>query len=245
MKRLAILFAALMLVGVSVIVLRAQNSNQNNFGGGGGTINTASGPGLAYYPGAGTTISADPNITTDGAGHLITAAGAAAGPFGVQFGPTSTVGLYASGTAQISLGTGVSSAGVTLLSGTVELPNTGGFKFSGTSASNGGAASGLCANGTGVVEIATGSTCNAQGALQARHLTQDAANGYAGSCTMAAGTSCTATLTAAYTTPVCTVAVQGTTVIAGACSVSGTTVTVTAASSNSATWAFHVFGNPN
>jgi 3-deoxy-D-arabino-heptulosonate 7-phosphate (DAHP) synthase len=41
------------------------------------------------------------------------------------------------------------------------------------------------------------------------------------------------------------VTVQSATVIAGGCTVSGTTVTVRAASSNSSTWAALLFGNPN
>jgi len=68
------------------------------------------------------------------------------------------------------------------------------------------------------------------------------ANG--GACTMSSGTSCTVTLSAQPSTPAlthCLAQVQGGTAIAGACSISGTTATVTAASSNSATWAVFVF----
>jgi hypothetical protein len=59
------------------------------------------------------------------------------------------------------------------------------------------------------------------------------------SCTMSSGTTCTATVPGAQRTSVafCLAQEQGTgTVVAGECSLSGTTVTVTAASSNSATW---------
>jgi hypothetical protein len=52
-------------------------------------------------------------------------------------------------------------------------------------------------------------------------------------------------MVASFTTPLCVATVQGTTPIAAACSISGTTVTVTAATSNSATWAVFFFGNPN
>jgi hypothetical protein len=68
------------------------------------------------------------------------------------------------------------------------------------------------------------------------------ANG--GACTMSAGTSCTVTLSAQPSTPGlthCLAQVQGATPIAAACSISGTTATVTAASSNSATWAVFTF----
>jgi hypothetical protein len=80
----------------------------------------------------------------------------------------------------------------------------------------------------------------------ATHLNQSTAGKFAGTCTMSSATSCTITLSSPYTsTPGCVVTVQGATAIAGACSVSGTTVTITAASSNSATWAAMLFGNPN
>ena len=68
------------------------------------------------------------------------------------------------------------------------------------------------------------------------------ANG--GACTMSSGTTCTVTLSAQPSTPAlthCLAQVQGGTAIAAACSISGTTATVTAASSNSATWAVFVF----
>ncbi len=68
------------------------------------------------------------------------------------------------------------------------------------------------------------------------------ANG--GACTMSAGTTCTVTLSEQPATPSvthCLAQVQGGTAIAAACSISGTTATVTAASSNSATWAVFIF----
>ncbi len=68
------------------------------------------------------------------------------------------------------------------------------------------------------------------------------ANG--GACTMSAGTTCTVTLSEQPSTPSlthCLAQVQGGTAIAAACSISGTTATVTAASSNSATWAVFIF----
>jgi hypothetical protein len=77
------------------------------------------------------------------------------------------------------------------------------------------------------------------------HLNQSAAGNWGGSCTMSSGTSCTFSLSIGYTTPICIATVQSGTVIAGGCTVSGTTVTITAASSNSSTWGAMVFGNPN
>jgi hypothetical protein len=77
------------------------------------------------------------------------------------------------------------------------------------------------------------------------HLNQSATGKIGGSCTMAAATSCAVTLSASFTAPLCVATVQGTTPIAAACSISGTTATITAASSNSATWAVFFFGNPN
>jgi hypothetical protein len=68
------------------------------------------------------------------------------------------------------------------------------------------------------------------------------ANG--GVCTMSSGTTCTVTLSEQPSTPAlthCLAQVQGATPIAAACSISGTTVTVTAASSNSATWSVFIF----
>lgn len=78
------------------------------------------------------------------------------------------------------------------------------------------------------------------------HLNQDASGRFAGTCAMSSGTSCTFTLKAAFIgTPICVATVQGITPIAGACTVAGTTVTVTAATSNSSTWGAMVIGNPN
>lgn len=77
------------------------------------------------------------------------------------------------------------------------------------------------------------------------HLNQSASGKIGGSCTMSSNTTCTVTLGASFTTPLCVATVQGSTPIAAACSISGTTATVTAASANSAMWAVFFFGNPN
>jgi hypothetical protein len=67
------------------------------------------------------------------------------------------------------------------------------------------------------------------------------ANG--GTCTMSAGTTCSITLPEQPATLTrCLVTQQGTgTPVAAECSISGTTLTITAASSNSATWAAFIF----
>lgn len=84
------------------------------------------------------------------------------------------------------------------------------------------------------------------GLVAGGHIDQTAANNFAGSCTMAAGTSCTMTLLRAFNSaPACFVTAVGTNAIAGSCAVSSTTVTVTAASSNSLIWSILLIGNPN
>lgn len=83
------------------------------------------------------------------------------------------------------------------------------------------------------------------------HINQIAAGNWAGSCAMAAGTSCTFSITAAYTgTPLSFVSIDAAstppaTAISVKCSVSGTTVTITAGASNSLTWDCLLIGNPN
>jgi hypothetical protein len=70
---------------------------------------------------------------------------------------------------------------------------------------------------------------------RAQHL-----DGNSASCTMAAGTTCTATLTSSKW-HACNAQVQGSTAIAAACNISGTTLTVTAASSNSQIWGIFLY----
>jgi len=82
------------------------------------------------------------------------------------------------------------------------------------------------------------------GSIELPSLVQSAASSTGGTCTMTT-TSCTVTIGHTYTTPVCIATEQGTGAIAGSCGVSGTTVTITAASSNTGTWGALVFGNPN
>jgi hypothetical protein len=89
------------------------------------------------------------------------------------------------------------------------------------------------------------STFSNNGAIAPSAYDQFTTNQIGGTCSMSAGTTCTITIGNNYAAPVCIATEQGTsaTVIAAACSVSGTTVTITAASPNSATWGAFVFGN--
>ena len=97
-----------------------------------------------------------------------------------------------------------------------------------------------------VASSGTGTFLNVSltGIMTSKTIDQHAANNFGGTCSMSSSTSCTITLGTTYTTPVCVATVQSTTVIAAGCTVSGTTVTITAASSNSATWGAFVFGDP-
>jgi hypothetical protein len=109
----------------------------------------------------------------------------------------------------------------------------------GTSLGTGGVGFGSGASATPVASV------SAAGVVDAVGLGQTAATTFAGSCVMAAATSCTVSLSHTYTTPLCQATVQSASVIAGGCTVSGGTATVTAATSNSSTWAVLVVGNPN
>lgn len=83
------------------------------------------------------------------------------------------------------------------------------------------------------------------------HINQIASGNWAGSCAMSAGTTCTFSITAAYTgTPLSFVSLDAAstppaTAISVKCAVSGTTVTITAGASNSLTWDCLLVGNPN
>lgn len=78
------------------------------------------------------------------------------------------------------------------------------------------------------------------------HIVQGTNNEIAGTCSMSSGTSCSFTLAYAYnSTPICIATVQSSTVIAAGCTVSGATVTINAASSNSSLWGAMLIGNNN
>ena len=95
-------------------------------------------------------------------------------------------------------------------------------------------------NSTG--DMAVTGNVSVGGALQ-----ESAVKGMADTCSMSSSTSCTVTgVTATYAnTPICIASEQGTGAIAGSCALSGTTVTITAASSNSGTWGYLLIGHPN
>jgi hypothetical protein len=81
-------------------------------------------------------------------------------------------------------------------------------------------------------------------------INQPAAKSFAGSCAMAAGTTCTFTLASPPTAYLCDafldhVSAPPATAIAATCSVSSNTVTITAGASNSLTWDALFIGNPN
>jgi hypothetical protein len=77
-------------------------------------------------------------------------------------------------------------------------------------------------------------------------INQQAASNTGGTCAMVSATSCTITINHSYTTPVCIATQQSATLtgVSVGCTVSGTTVTITATTSNSETWGALVFGNP-
>lgn len=98
---------------------------------------------------------------------------------------------------------------------------------------------------TGTPDITVGTVTAT--AITGSSLNQTAASAFGGTCSMSTSTTCTLTLAHTYSTPACVSSEQGTgaTVFGSRCSVSGTSVTVTASSSNSQTWGVFVFGNPN
>lgn len=90
----------------------------------------------------------------------------------------------------------------------------------------------------------TGGSLTTTGITQTKKLQQNAACQFACTCTMVSATSCTATLAVSYTTSLCYVTDQ-TNPIAGKGVLSSFTLTITAASSNSDTWAGFCVGNPS
>jgi hypothetical protein len=81
-------------------------------------------------------------------------------------------------------------------------------------------------------------------------LNQTAANQFAGSCAMSAGTTCTFSAGASFTSYLSFASIDHAstppaTAISSKCSLSGSTVTITAGASNSLTWDCLLIGNPN
>lgn len=90
-------------------------------------------------------------------------------------------------------------------------------------------------------------TLIAPGMTTSGHLNQLFSGNIGGTCKMSSGTKCTVHLAAPFKgTAICIAELQGTgPVIAAECSITGTSATVTAASSNSDTWGVFFFGNLN
>jgi len=161
--------------------------------------------------------------------------------------------------------TGAGSQGSQTPSATATLSGTGNMSLPGTitsgSAGTGGSltlngsssgSASVSASGTGgnLQLNSTSTFVDTTGSLTVgRHLNQNAANTFAGSCTMSAGTTCTFSITATFSgTPLTFVSQDGSSTLvntAGKCSVSTTTVTITAFTSNSNKWDCLIIGNPN
>lgn len=159
---------------------------------------------------------------------------------------------YVSGTATIylQLSTGVNASLFGAGSSTVSSVTGDGTIFN-NSGSTGAVTLSLTntATGTGGVVLKTSPTLVTPnvGVATAVKLLQNASGNWGGTCSMITGTTCTFAITTAFTAPLCIASQSGTaaTPVAAECSVSATTVTITAASSNSSTFAAFVFGNPN
>lgn len=102
-------------------------------------------------------------------------------------------------------------------------------------------------NAHGVIEVQGNQVIDNARNVLPNSYGQAGASQIGGTCAMAASTSCTISIVHTYTTPVCIATQQSGTLTGGAvgCTVSGTTVTITAAVANSETWGAFVFGNPN
>lgn len=147
-------------------------------------------------------------------------------------------------------GTGFPTGGISGLSNDLIYDNQIFGTFNGARLDNSGNL--LITSPAGFIEFQpNGSTvffCNNNSCISAVHLNQNATGNYGGSCAMSAATSCTFSISAAYSSaPICVATQQSATLTGGAvgCTVSGTTVTITSAVANSETWAAVLFGNPN
>lgn len=156
--------------------------------------------------------------------------------YGISLGHAATIGAV-TGAVQIGTGSNVTANSIQFQNYNF-LNSAGAATFSALSVTGATAT----VNGQNVC-LVNGTNCPAISSLPS--VSQPAANTFGGSCTMSTATTCTITLGHSYTTPVCIATVQGTTPLYAACSVSGTTVTITASASNSDTWGAMVFGNPN
>ncbi|MGA3350653.1 MAG: hypothetical protein ABSC33_16625 [Candidatus Sulfotelmatobacter sp.] len=89
-----------------------------------------------------------------------------------------------------------------------------------------------------------------QGSLTTPKLNQSAAKSFAGSCSMSSGTTCTFKLGSTFTNYLCFPSIDHASTppaiaISAVCSLSGTTATITAGTSNSLTWDALFIGNPD
>lgn len=195
--------------------------------------------GVAAAGANGGTISGQTSFTNVPSGGCTTGAPTAAVCVGS---PTSTVALAVGKVSGAWGGTTASASGQIAV-----CANTGSADRCGNINETSGGIFQISSAGAGNVQLVSSGNLDisSAGLLRAAYITQGAANNWAGTCAMSAGTSCTFTIGHTFTTPICNATVQSTTVIAGGCTVSGTTVTVTAASSNSSTWAAFVTGNPS
>lgn len=183
-------------------------------------------------------------------GQLLGNEGGASTP-GYGFNGDPTTGIWDNGGANLSFSL---SGGVNTFIASGETRTGSGQVRSWSSNANplaAGADTGICRGSAGTVDVSNGATCNANGNLAANnvvvgnHLNQNAAGDFACSCTMSSNTTCTCSISNSYTTPKCIAGAQSSTVVAGTCTATGTTVTINAASANSNAWSAFVFGAPN
>lgn len=124
---------------------------------------------------------------------------------------------------------------------------TGSLTFAGATSGTGtlGCTTATC---TALTGSGAAATLNIGTVSLSGHLNQSATGKIGGSCAMVSGTTCTITISTAFTTAgLCVASQSGTAAspVAAEASVSSTTITITAASSNSSTFAAFCFGNPS
>jgi hypothetical protein len=204
--------------------------------------------------------ASDGNLSANGNGLVVNAASGFTGDLIILQvnGGSPTLSATPSGISATTTFTGTTIAASTVsaigstLANAVRLGNTGVLGWSSTSSFSGGNDTTLCRSAAGVVEVGSSTGCATSGSISATGIIggsfqQQAASNSGGTCSMSTSTSCTITIGHTYTTPVCIVTQQSATLTGGAagCTVSSTTVTITAAVANSETWGAFVFGNPN
>ena len=204
--------------------------------------------GVAFASGGATpttvgTVDSSGNQTAYGY-HRFYAAGAEAWRFNCASASACNIDSWTTGSGVHHLrmyngsGTEIDSEG----SAAVVINNTSTGGTGGLIVYEGGANSGVAS----LTVDGSGNSTVAHNLVIANHLNQTVTKDFAGTCAMSSGTSCTFSINSSYTsTPLCFANVQNSTAGAGSCVLSGTTVTIYAASSNSSTWAALLIGNPN